>query len=344
MPDAISSVRLSTPVFKSNNNVSIADFPESPQDILELGNTVKNTETEKKSFLSKYTANIAAFSAGIIGLGAALKMHRANKVLNQKAVSILESVGVKASPIKSYFKRNIENLQNIEDVLIKDKLTGVFNRRYLDEYLKKAFNRAKGNGANLHVFMFDLDRFKMVNTALGHDGGDEVLKCSADAISTIVDKYKKQGVDLLFARYGGEEFTLVVDGVPKKKAIEIAQNIRASVNRCVNLKTHAKKFARFFKNEAELLRNAGEHTLDKEQAYLLKDYEFLHDHVRNNEGFTMSSGMCSLKDFNHIVDKPNETVKLADLALERAKSTGRNQLVMAGKEELPGFIAIKNEQ
>lgn len=340
MPEAISSVKVYKPAFSSNNIIKSTVIPESPQDKLELSNKNSNKE-DKKSFLGKFGIDIAAFATGIIGIGAALKMGKINKQFNQKAVSILESVGVKTSPVKSYFEKNIANLNQIEDVLIKDKLTGLYNRRYLDEYLKIAFNKAKNDGSDLHVFMFDIDRFKMINTALGHDGGDAILKHSSDAIAKVVDEYKAQGIKMLFARYGGEEFTLVVEGVPKYKAIEAAQKIRASVNQNKDIKTHANNFAEYFKNAGNELRSRGVENLKPEEAHLLSDYDFLYNHVKTNQGFTISAGLCSLKEHSQIVDASHESVKLADLALERAKQSGRNQLSKVGHDELTEYASYK---
>ena len=344
MTEAIKPVSIYKPAFSSNNNITSAvKIPESPQDKLELSKkNLNNLNTEeKKSFSEKFGLDIAAFTTGIAGIGAALKMGKINKQLNQKAVLILESVGVKSSPLKSFFKRNIDNLEKIENVLVKDKLTGLFNRRYLDAYLKKAFEKAKKDGTELDVFMFDIDRFKMVNTALGHDGGDAVLKQSSEAVSKVVEKYEKQGLKVIFARYGGEEFTLVVEGAPKAKAKEIAEEIRETVNKNKDLKDHAEKFVEFYKKSADELRLRGEQNLKPEEVHLLHDYDFLHKHVRDNNGFTISAGLCSLKDHAGIIDAPFDSIKMADLALEHAKNAGRNQLAEVDKTGLEEYAAYK---
>lgn len=340
MLEITSQTNFCRPAFGNNNIVKTPVIPESPQDKLELGNK-KLKKEEKKSFLGKFGLDIAAFITGVVGIGAAVKTGKINQQLNQKAVSILESVGVKSSSVKSFYGRNIANLEQIENVLTKDALTGFPNRRFLDEYLKNAFNKAKKDGSELHVFMFDIDRFKMVNTALGHDGGDAILKKSSDSISKVVDKYKEHGVNVLFARYGGEEFTLVVDGVPKNKAIEIAQEIRTAVNKCPDLKNQANNFVEFYKKAANALKARGEKNLTSEEKFLLTDYEFLANHVEKNRGFTISAGMCSSKDHDHIINSPNDTLKMADLALESAKNAGRNQLAEVSSDELAEYAAYK---
>jgi len=341
MPEAINPVKLYRPAFSSTNSSKNAMIPESPQDMLVLSNKDLDKKEEKKSFLEKFGIDIAAFTTGIVGIGAAVKMGRINKQLNQKAVSILESVGVKTSPIKSFFKRNIANLEEIESVLVKDKLTGLPNRRYLDEYSKKAFNKAKKDGSELHVFMFDIDKFKNVNTALEHSGGDTVLKRSSDVISKIIEEYKAQGKEILFARYGGEEFTLVVQDLPKEEALKIAEKLRSSVNKDKELKSHAADLSAFFKREIKKLEDKGIKNLSADEIKKLDELKNSgFEIVDKNNGFTISSGMCSLSEHKKIVNIPHDTFMLADLALATAKDT-RNSLCCAEKKEVVKYALHK---
>lgn len=278
-------------------------------DKLELSNKNQGKNKEEKSSTGRLAADIAAFATGVIGIGVAVKVGKANKAL--------------------------------KEALMRDKLTGLFNRRYLDEYLKKAFDRAKEAGSELHVVMFDIDRFKMVNTALGHNGGDRVLKVSSAAVRDVVEKHRKQGSKVMFARYGGEEFTLVAEGISKEKALQISNEIRSAVNQNEGLKSSATDFAKFFKNAERDLKAKNPETLSTEDKHLIDDYKFLHEHVDSNKGFTMSGGLCSLRDFDEIVHRPNEAVKLADLALERAKNKGRNRLLEPENGNIVDYAAYK---
>ena len=340
MSEAINSVSTSFNGIKTVKPgfSSKAAIPESPEDIVEIS-TAKNTDNrQEKTFLRKYGVDIAAFATGIAGVGAAVRMGRINSVLERKAIVLLESVGEKTSPKKSWFSNKIGGLfEKMEHVLTRDKLTGLYNRRYLDEYLKKAVTRARENGTDLYVVMFDIDRFKSVNTAIGHDGGDKVLTEASKTILDIVENYRKQGKKLMFARYGGEEFTLVAEGMPKKEAKRITNQLRAAVNNSERLKPHAKNFADFYRSAEEGLKERGVHTLSTNEKALLNDYENLHRHVEQNEGFTMSAGLTSFSEHDEIIHRADEAVKLSDLALQRAKNNGRNALIEAGDEDVIDF-------
>jgi two-component system cell cycle response regulator len=112
--------------------------------------------------------------------------------------------------------------QTIE-LAVTDPLTGLHNRRYLDNHLNTLFNRSMARGRPLSVLITDIDRFKQVNDTYGHDGGDEVLKEFASRIRTTV-----RGADLA-CRYGGEEFVVVMPDTSPEVAAAVAERLRAAV-------------------------------------------------------------------------------------------------------------------
>jgi diguanylate cyclase (GGDEF)-like protein len=85
-----------------------------------------------------------------------------------------------------------------------DPLTGLYNRRYVEEELKNLLHRAERTGEPVSVVFFDLDHFKQVNQKQGHRGGDLTLKMVAEALQTVL----RQGE--ILGRYGGDEFLLIV--------------------------------------------------------------------------------------------------------------------------------------
>jgi diguanylate cyclase (GGDEF)-like protein len=99
---------------------------------------------------------------------------------------------------------NIKLRETLYEQSIQDPLTGLYNRRYLDETLARDLQRAKREHKPLCVAMLDLDNFKEFNDHYGHDAGDEVLKY----VSTILLNHFR-GTDMS-CRYGGEEFLLVM--------------------------------------------------------------------------------------------------------------------------------------
>lgn len=113
--------------------------------------------------------------------------------------------------------------QSLEFKSTRDSLTDLFNRRYLDEALGVEINRACRSGKPLSLVMFDLDYFKKLNDAHGHDAGDEALRVFARVL--------RDGLRAgdIACRYGGEEFALILPGANLEQALEIAERVRASL-------------------------------------------------------------------------------------------------------------------
>jgi diguanylate cyclase (GGDEF)-like protein len=105
-------------------------------------------------------------------------------------------------------------------LLRTDPLTGIANRRGLDENLPVEMSRGKRNGKTLTVAMLDLDFFKRYNSRRGHAGGDSLLRTAAQA-------WRKQlrPTDTL-VRYGGEEFTLVLPSCDAEQACQLIDRLR----------------------------------------------------------------------------------------------------------------------
>jgi diguanylate cyclase (GGDEF)-like protein/PAS domain S-box-containing protein len=101
-----------------------------------------------------------------------------------------------------------------------DSLTGLFNRRYLDEMLERELARAKREGPPLTVMMLDIDFFKKLNDAYGHQAGDEVLRRLADLLR------KNSRAEDIPCRYGGEEFLLVLPNMGRADALSRAEQWR----------------------------------------------------------------------------------------------------------------------
>lgn len=106
-----------------------------------------------------------------------------------------------------------------------DSLTGLTNRRGLDESLSQLWADASGNETPLAVVMIDVDYFKKYNDHYGHPLGDECLKKVAAVLATSV-----RDIDQV-ARYGGEEFVIVMPGADREIACQIAGRVRENVER-----------------------------------------------------------------------------------------------------------------
>jgi diguanylate cyclase (GGDEF)-like protein len=101
----------------------------------------------------------------------------------------------------------------------RDPLTGLANRRLLDELLGRALRRADRSRTRVTLAFLDLDNFKSVNDTYGHDAGDAVLRATADRLLTAV-----RGADVV-ARYGGDEFVVVYEGADDEAGESVAERI-----------------------------------------------------------------------------------------------------------------------
>lgn len=124
------------------------------------------------------------------------------------------------------FKRQQEALERLslrlELLAITDALTGLANRRRLDEALKNEWQRAHRDNACVSLILIDVDNFKQINDAYGHPYGDEVLKALAQLLTQHADR-----AGSLIARYGGEEFAVLLPGGSLEEAHALAERLRS---------------------------------------------------------------------------------------------------------------------
>ena len=114
-------------------------------------------------------------------------------------------------------------MKYFENLSIKDPLTGIYNRRYLEEKLEEYMNLAQRHDRPLSLIMFDIDFFKHINDSFGHDVGDKVLKAIAKVVSENI-----RNTDI-FARYGGEEFVIIAPETTKEDAKILAEKLRSLI-------------------------------------------------------------------------------------------------------------------
>jgi two-component system cell cycle response regulator len=117
----------------------------------------------------------------------------------------------------------VSGLQQQRRLSNADALTGAFNRRFLEHYLRHELARAMRHKTSLAVAMVDVDHFKQLNDDFGHAAGDRVLRHIAQALETSVRR-----TDLI-ARYGGEEFVVVLPESNAEQAMMRMERIRELV-------------------------------------------------------------------------------------------------------------------
>ncbi len=111
--------------------------------------------------------------------------------------------------------------EELRSQAIHDELTGLYNRRYLDEFMEKERARARRFKQPMSLALIDLDHFKAINDQYGHLVGDHVLRETAALI-----RKRIRASDLAF-RYGGEEFLVIYTGTRLEAALEICEDLRA---------------------------------------------------------------------------------------------------------------------
>jgi len=121
-------------------------------------------------------------------------------------------------------QQNLNQISRLQEILaeqaIRDPLTGLYNRRYLDETLPREFARAEREGYPLVCTMVDVDFFKRINDNWGHTAGDEILKRLAQRLR----EGMREG-DIV-CRYGGEEFLLLLPRITLEIAFQRAEGLR----------------------------------------------------------------------------------------------------------------------
>ena len=113
--------------------------------------------------------------------------------------------------------------RKMEDLAVKDQLTGLYNRHFFDMIIDKEMSLSDDNNGPLSMVILDLDRFKKVNDTWGHPVGDELLKHISQTTTNTI-----RNSDIL-VRFGGEEFIILLPQTPVDKAVTVAEKIRMAI-------------------------------------------------------------------------------------------------------------------
>jgi diguanylate cyclase (GGDEF)-like protein/PAS domain S-box-containing protein len=141
----------------------------------------------------------------------------------QLAITVAQQIALALANLKLY-----ETLQNQS---IRDPLTGLFNRRYLEESLTRELYRAQRSHQPLSIIVIDVDHFKRFNDTFGHDAGDAVLRELGNFLQSNV-----RGSDVA-CRFGGEEMVLILPGASLVDARQRAEQLRQGVKQ-IKIKHH----------------------------------------------------------------------------------------------------------
>ncbi|MEE3158907.1 MAG: diguanylate cyclase [Pseudomonadota bacterium] len=123
-------------------------------------------------------------------------------------------------------KRQLESANTkLQELALRDGLTGLLNRRYWESCLEREFARHQRYDNPVSLVIFDIDHFKRVNDTYGHQTGDEVIRETARITSQLVRETDFAG------RYGGEEFVVLLPGTTLDGAAQFAERLRSTIER-----------------------------------------------------------------------------------------------------------------
>jgi len=141
------------------------------------------------------------------------KVKEENETLRQRLEAALAEVRVKNEQLE-------ETLLKVQEVAATDPLTGLYNRRHFGKVIEQLFSEAQRYDNDLSCVMIDLDGYKQLNDAFGHQVGDQLLVVAAKAITANLRKMD------VAARYGGDEFVLLLPRAAAQEAAAVSVRIR----------------------------------------------------------------------------------------------------------------------
>jgi diguanylate cyclase (GGDEF)-like protein/PAS domain S-box-containing protein len=159
--------------------------------------------------------------------GAIIELHAHGNVMEIAGRIVLISILMDITE-RARTEREVLALQEkLREQSTHDALTGLYNRRHLEETLEREVARARRSSSSLSVVMADLDHCKFVNDRLGHLAGDEVLRAFGALLA------ERFPVEDVCCRYGGEEFLVVMPGCAERAAVDHAEEFRRATEELV---------------------------------------------------------------------------------------------------------------
>ena len=215
----------------SINRELYTTYIDDKSDFVQVPEQLQSVVNNARKFL---TAAIADNRTQIETLGEVSSQAKSTndpKPIIEKLINELSKATTRASSLETSFVKASAELDTIRDSLKAaeqrsntDALTGLANRRALEEFFRSAQIAAMETGEPLSIFMIDIDHFKGFNDTYGHQVGDQVLR--------LVSKVLQDGVrDVdLAARYGGEELIAVLPGANLAVCVAVAERIRRRIS------------------------------------------------------------------------------------------------------------------
>ena len=197
----------------------------------------------------------------------------------------------------SFTLQNALDAKRAHELAKKDDLTGLYNDRWFNVRLTETLQRARVTGKEAVLIFMDLDRFKVINDCHGHLAGSQVLREVGFLLKRIV-----QRGDATVARYGGDEFVMILPETSLEEGLAVCEEIRRTI---------------------------------EESSFLEREWGFSMPALHLRGIISASIGIASYAPGPHpeaaVEQEKNDLLKRADAAMYRAKSLGKNQVVVAGE-------------
>ena len=208
-------------VFKENFfPIVLTDWGMPEMDGLQLCRAIRELGSDGYVFIFLITARDSKDDI-IVGLEAGADDYLTKPFDRAELIARLKTA-IRVLELEKSLKDAYEKIKTLS---ITDKLTGCYNRTYMDEYLFKEIRRAERYGNPISLVMADIDHFKRVNDTYGHPAGDLTLK---NFVASMENGLRKD-IDWM-ARYGGEEFLIVMPETDFESAMSSAERLRKSVS------------------------------------------------------------------------------------------------------------------
>ncbi len=272
-------------------NLSEENFKEILRQVISENRTISIEKEIKVNDFDKYfSIDITPMYCKKVYVGTIMLFKDITE--HKQNITILESKNNELDHVNAELQAQNKKIQELNIKLKKlseiDALTGVYNRRFFDEYYEIEITRVLNHiehkqeekyKMNFCIAILDIDNFKKVNDTYGHMVGDNVLKQFAQVVKTITLPND------IVCRYGGEEFVVIFANTSRKRAIETSQKIREEVEK----------------------------------------HQFLFNEEIKGAHITASIGFASFDD--NCGKEKNNVLMIADERLYKAKNTGKNKVV-----------------
>lgn len=198
-----------------------------PRCVADVPSTYPDSDAARQLGITTYvTYAIRTEREGVVGTLCGVSAEGGE--VSDDALSVMETLAemVSAHMESERIRRELEAANSVlEGLALTDVLTGVGNRRALEEHLARACAEADRHGVPVGVVTFDVDRFKAINDAFGHGAGDDVLRAVADQLAS-----HTRPSDLV-TRPGGDEFCVVLLGADVPTAGAVAERVRRDLSK-----------------------------------------------------------------------------------------------------------------